>query len=1105
MPPKKPKYQKLDQIDHMHKRPDMYIGSVKVRVYNNEYVFDIAKKKIIQKETIKYSEGLLRIFVEALSNAIDNVWRSREAKVECNKIKVDIDPETFETTIYNDGLTIPIEKNEESGLYNPELIMGNLLTSSNYDDDEERFTSGRNGLGIKLTNVFSIKFSVKTFDENSGKLYKKEWTENMRKSTPEKITSPKSMKNGFTEVSWIPDFKKFGMKGYDKSILSVFYRYVYDAAMVTRIPVYLNGEKVPIKNLIDYSKFYENSSGEYVSMNFKECNVVVTPSSGNFEHVAFTNGVFNREGGTHVDSWSESLFRPLLAKLNKPKKPQINIKDVKKFFRIFVNCTVANPEFTSQSKTFLSAPQITAKVPQKSITSIMKWSVISDINDIIKGKELLNLKKTEKKSKVFKKIPGFDPANNAGGKHSSECTLILCEGLSAKTYAVVGIQVGVDGKSGRDWFGIYPLRGKLLNVRNASMSAISKNKEITDVVNALGLQYGVDYETESNFNRLNYGQVMIMTDADNDGIHISSLIINVFHHLFPSLMKRDDPFITSMQTPIVKIGKNLVFYRDEMFKKYLRENPDKIGTIKYYKGLGTSSDKEVKDTFGKRVISYLYDDDTDDTVDKVFNSKRSDERKKWLEEYDPSHGELDNDYDAMDISDYMNIDHIKFSIDDCGRSIPHVFDGLKESQRKILYATFLKNLKHSGKSMKVAQLAGFVAEKSNYHHGEICLFDTITKMAQEFPGSNNIPYFYRDGQFGSRLNGGKDAANARYIFTKLEALTRLIFPKEDDVLLDRIIDDGDYVEPEYYVPILPMILVNGCSAGIGTGWSCSIPSFNPEDIIKNIKHWIKKGVDGMNELTPWYRGFDGSITKVTETKYETSGNFEHSMKRNQEICTITELPINTWTDKYKEFLEDLLETKTIKNLQNYSTPHEVKLVITQSDDGIICNNDNLKLKSYVYTSNMVLFTENNKIKKFNSINDIIDYFCQKRLSLYVKRRERQLNDLEHHLKILKNKIRFLEEIISEELEIFKKDERDIDIMLTEGNYDRINDTYDYLLNMNIRSFSNDKVTQLNTEKENTEKEKERITALSPEDMWITDLNEFQKEYKKWVKIINKKK
>ena len=588
MPPKKPKYQKLDQLEHVIKRPDMYIGCAKPKYYNDEYIFDEDKGMITKRESIKFSQGLLRIFVEALSNAIDNVWRSEESDVKCTKIKVDVDKESGLTTIWNDGLSIPIEKDEDTDMYNPTLIFGQLLTSSNYDDTEERLTSGRNGLGVKLTNIFSKQFTVSTYDNTTNNTYTKTWKNNMRDSDKEKISkSRKKDPKNFTEVSWIPDFDQFGVKNYTSNMISILYRYVYDAAMITKLPIYLNGKKIHIKTLQDYTKYFSDSS-DFLSMSTKECEVVLTPSTGSFEHIAFTNGVYNKEGGVHVDTWSEAIFRPLLSKFNKPKKPQINIKDVKKFFRLYINCILVNPEFTSQSKTCLSAPAVKAVVVQKNINSIMKWSVASEIQDIIKGKELLTLKKTERKKNVFKKIAGFDPANNAGGAKSKDCTLILCEGLSAKTYAVVGIDVGFNGKSGRDWFGIYPLRGKLLNVRNATISSISKNKEITDVVNALGLQHGADYSDDVTFKKLNYGKVMIMPDADNDGIHISSLIMNLFHHMFPSLLKRKRSFIQSMQTPLVRIfqkGEDMLFYRQEIFERYMKMNEDKQHKIKYYSSL----------------------------------------------------------------------------------------------------------------------------------------------------------------------------------------------------------------------------------------------------------------------------------------------------------------------------------------------------------------------------------------------------------------------------------------------------------------------------------------------------------------------------------------
>jgi len=280
--------------------------------------------------------------------------------------------------------------------------------------------------------------------------------------------------------------------------------------------------------------------------------------------------------------------------------------------------------------------------------------------------------------------------------------------------------------------------------------------------------------------------------------------------------------------------------------------------VKYYKGLGTHSDDEIADVFGKRVISFVKDDKADDNITKVFNSDTHC-RKDWIEKYDPNiHTEINEDTLEKNISTFIDEELITFSIDDCKRSIPNLMDGFKQSQRKILYAAFLKNLKVN--SLKVAQFAGYIAENTNYHHGEQNLYNTIVKMAQEFVGSNNIPLFTRDGQFGARVQNGEDAAAARYIFTRLEKITRYIFREEDDVLLERVIDDGDIVEPKFYVPILPVVLINGCE-GIGTGWSCSIPAFNPLDVSNLVKKWLEKEniAEEDCKIVPWYRGFTGEI------------------------------------------------------------------------------------------------------------------------------------------------------------------------------------------------------------------------------------------------------
>ena len=365
MPPKK--YRKLDPISHIHKRPDMYVGSIKSKKENDEWTINNLHAENIEfsKKDISYSQGLLRIFVEALSNSIDNVWRSENSETICTSIKVTIDKDTNKVTVWNDGMSIPVEKDDDHNIYIPELIFGHLLSGSNYDDSEDRYTSGRNGLGIKLTNVFSNSFKIKVLDPNSGLLYEKEWKNNMRDSLKEKISKTKN-KKGYTEVSWIPDFEKFKLKKYTNNILNLYHRYVYDAAMITGVNVYLNNQKIKVKNLSDYSKLFPNENNEILVLKSKDCNVVLTPSSRtDFEHMAFTNGVYNKDGGVHIEKWSKDIFKPLLQKINKPKKPQLTIKDIKKYFRLFINCKVINPEFSSQSKTYLTSPEVSTKVDKK--------------------------------------------------------------------------------------------------------------------------------------------------------------------------------------------------------------------------------------------------------------------------------------------------------------------------------------------------------------------------------------------------------------------------------------------------------------------------------------------------------------------------------------------------------------------------------------------------------------------------------------------------------------------------------------------------------------------------------------------------------------------
>jgi len=513
------KYTKKDQISHVLLRPEMYIGSTSLR-NSDEYIAirDEDNDYNIINQNIQSSPAILRIFIEILSNAIDNYQRSVASNIPCSYIKISIDRETGETIVSNDGDYIPIEINEDENMYNHSLIFGHLLAGSNFDDSQERLVSGMNGVGATACNIFSKRFTVKGLDPNVGKTFEQTWENNM-KDVSKPIIKNTKLKKSYTEISYIPDFERFGVKGYTDDIYNQYMKYVLDTAVLTKVKVYFNDELIPVNNLLTYANLFESPTDEKIHIKDGVTEVVVTTSK-EFESVTFVNGIFTKLGGTHLDAWSEAIFRPILNKLNgKKDKPALSIKDVKQVFRVFITTTVNNPRFESQSKNKLEFPKVVANVKSADINKIWKWSVISDLQDIIKSKEMLVLKKSEKKKKGYTKIDGYDPANYSGTKNSHLCSLILCEGLSAKTYAVAGIEKGIYGYEGRNYFGVLSLTGKILNCRNSNLQVISKNKVITNLIQALGLQYSVDYTDDDNFKTLSYGRVVLLTDSDVDGLN----------------------------------------------------------------------------------------------------------------------------------------------------------------------------------------------------------------------------------------------------------------------------------------------------------------------------------------------------------------------------------------------------------------------------------------------------------------------------------------------------------------------------------------------------------------------------------------------------------
>ena len=574
---------------------------------------------------------------------------------------------------------------------------------------------------------------------------------------------------------------------------------------------------------------------------------------------------------------------------------------------------------------------------------------------------------------------------------------------------------------------------------------------------------------------------MIMTDADNDGSHIKGLILNMIHYFWPSLLELK--FLVSMVTPIIKASKwseTKSFYTDSTFRQWYGSG--KQGwKIKYYKGLGTSTSAEAREYFKKikeLTVQFDADDSMDESIILAFDKTKSDLRKTWLlESTEKKASELEVPYgnvERLNISDFIHKDLVNFSLADLKRSIAHVSDGLKPSQRKVLYACFAKNLTSE---MKVAQLAAYVSEKTSYHHGEVSLADTIVKLAHNFMGSNNINLLEPCGQFGTRLMGGKDASQTRYIFTKLTKSARTLFDAKDDPVLKYLDDDGKQIEPEYYVPILPTVLVNG-TEGIGTGFSSYIPPFNPEDICANINRVI----DGENivPMKPWFDKFKGRVFSNDEGFWVTEGVWTQAGNK----IKITELPPGRWTQEYKEYLDTLMDKKNIANYVNNSTTENVDFVIEGYAGKDIVKD--FKLQKTFHISNMHLFHPTSGIHKYESPEEILTDFVKIRTETYKKRKSYLIHVLKEKTKKLENMSRFVDMVIHEKLIVFKRKRSELESEM-EKMFDKIDGSYDYLLNIKTYQYTLEAVQSLREDTIKTKTELDILQNTNHIDMWKSDL------------------
>ena len=1113
-------YEQLSHEAHVLKLPDTYIGATTTGE-DQQWVLDEGSAKMVFK-SLEYNPGLYKIYDEVVVNARDAFVRASTAEegVRLPVKRIDITVKDGTIEVENDGDGISTEEHPKEKCHVPEMVFGRLLTSSNYKEGEERIVGGKNGYGAKLANIFSTEFTVETQHPASGKKYTQTWSNNMSVKGKPSIRKAAGTK-GYVKITFSPDASRF--KGaftedgnFTEDMMTVFQTRAYElAAMVgSTVKVYWNGTVIAVNTFEKYMKLflkdgvtgfcYENCGPRW-EVGCVLARHLYSEEEGlkDEKQISFVNGIQTRKGGKHVDYVSRNVLTDF-AEAAKKKKVEIKPGQLKDHVVFFVNATIVNPTFASQTKDFLttdvkkfgSSPKFGGKL----VEGLMKLGLLEEAKMVLEARSARDAKKTDgAKKKTLRGVPKCDDAFYAGTAQSDKCTLILTEGDSAAASAIAGLEV-----VGREFWGVFPLRGKPLNVREISVQKFNANAELTAIKKILGLEQRKVYRTTKE---LRYGRVMIMADEDDDGSHIKGLVMNMFHAEWPQLLELG--YICTLSTPLLKAsraGTVVPFYRMQEYTAWKDTHSLSGWHIKYYKGLGTSTPAEAREWFRDlHEIKYEWEGKpSGDALILAFGKDQSDERKEWLKKYEPEK--------AMPVAGgkatfkgFVDGQLIHFSHADNIRSIPHLMDGLKPSQRKIIYGCFKRGLKSE---IRVAQLTGYVSEHAAYHHGEASLNSTIVGMAQNFMGSNNLHFLKPIGQFGSRLEGGKDAASPRYIHTHLEPIVDVLFRKEDQILLKAMEDDGEKVEPEYYLPVVPLLAING-SVGIGTGYSTDIPPHNPDDILKLLQHRLNGSLTTLagRELDPWWFGFKGLLKRVDGNTWWTRGTY--TFDEEKKIITVDELPVGTWTKPYKAFLDGLLVKDVapfgLKNFDDLSVGVKIKFVLYMTEEGFDealekpeVFEKNFKLVSSWKTSNMHCFDAEFTMRKYETIGDILEAFVNQRLPAYEQRRLKQLEQLLKEATELEAKRAFIQAVLDGRIVMMRKGRDEIVKMLQTcgipplSNQEKPDEyeSYRYVVKLPMDKVTKEEIEVLERDVANKRAEMKLLETATPAAMWLKDLEEF---------------
>ena len=619
-------YAVLDEIEHVRKRTGMYAGSTELQT-SNEWVYDPADKKMV-KRTVAYIPALVKIFSEILDNAIDE---SRRAPDKLDTIRVEFDQDGT-ISVQDNGRGIPVQVHPQTGRYVAETVFSNLRAGSNFNDDEDQQLIGTNGVGSTLTNILSTSFKIESCDGKN--LFRQEFRDGMRTRGEPKITA--DTKNR-TKITFCPDYAFFKLEGLSSDHALKMAKKVVDAAACNpHVKFYVNGDRIQVHDFGDYIALY---SDEYVYDDNTDWKVGISHSDG-FEAVSFVNSVETYQGGTHIWYVMDQITDRLREYLKKKYKVEVKPADVRNHMRVYISANVNRPKFSSQTKENMISQPSTYKtswaVPDKFINKLIKSPIIQSVLDWAEAKnkaeELAELRKNSKNlaKASAKRIEKFTDAVEKKDRHLCEC--YFTEGDSARS----SIQ---NARGKNQLIGSFSLRGKPLNVYDCETKEIiepRKNGDLPELANimvATGLQFGVPV---NNINQLRFGKLVVLSDQDLDGFHITSLLLSFWAKYWPEIFKLGAVYRMNTPLYIAKTSKGDVFefFTEEEYQTWAKTAPKHKAD--YYKGLG-GFDTETFERFLQNREKYLVQITALEAQDLAkfelaFSNTEQDSRKEWLQD-----------------------------------------------------------------------------------------------------------------------------------------------------------------------------------------------------------------------------------------------------------------------------------------------------------------------------------------------------------------------------------------------------------------------------------------------------------------------------------------